>query len=131
MKQAIIQAELDALSKAPGVNACAMADSSSRLVLHPVGEYPANEPVWEAATNYWRTYFRGKPHFDGASGFGSLHAIATCHTNATLVLLPCPTQADGVVVCVASGKGVHWSDWQRRVRRLDQRLQGTAAQPGH
>ena len=37
MKQAIIQAELDALSKAPDVNACAMADSSSRLVLHPVG----------------------------------------------------------------------------------------------
>ena len=131
MKQAIIQAELDALSKAPGVNSCAMVDSSSGLVLHAVGEHAANEPVWEAAIDYWRTYFRVKPHFDGASSFGSLHAIATYHTHATLVLLPCPTQADVVVVCVASGKGVDWSDWQRRVRRLDQRLQGTAAQAGH
>ncbi len=124
MKQAIIQAELDALAAAPGVGACALVDSSSGLVLHAVGEHDPSGPVWAAAIDYWRTYFRVKAHFDDAIAFGALHAIATYHANATLVLLPCPTQADLVVVCVASTKGVDWSDWQRRVRRLDQRLQG-------
>lgn len=121
MNISVIKQELEDMATLSGIRACALVDSSSGLVVEYAGE-GALEPTWEAAVDYWRIHFRLLPHFEKVDALGRIGAIAIHHTGGTLVIIPCPTQVDLVVICVGARVGVLWNEWQRRVRLLDSSL---------
>lgn len=106
-----------------GIRACALVDSASGLVIQAAGQ-STHSPSWEAAIDFWRLHFRLRAHFEQIEAFGSIGAIAIYHTGGALVIVPCPLQADLVVVCMGAGSGVSWGEWQQRVRAFDKRMVG-------
>lgn len=119
MKKHIVEEGLNELAAAPGVRGCALVDSESGLVLHAVGSWPGEQPLWEAAIDYWRLHQRMSVHF---AGLGDLGAAVMYHFGGVLAILPCSATGELLVVCVAENKSVDWSSWQRNVRRLGERL---------
>jgi hypothetical protein len=119
MNEKIIQEELASLAALPGVQACALVDAGSGFVWHAVGQVTVAPPLWEAAIDYWRLHRRMSEHF---SALGELGAAVMYHRLAMLVVLPCDTQEELLVVCVASHQSVAWRPWQQRVVLMSQRL---------
>ncbi len=119
MKEQILREELGSLAALNGVKSCALVDSQSGLVWHAVGTEPADQPLWEAAIDYWRLHGRSNAHF---AALGELGAAVLYHRNAVLAIIPCAARSELLVVCIASHQGMDWRDWQRRVRAMGARL---------
>jgi hypothetical protein len=119
MNEKIIQEELASLAAEPGVQACALVEASSGFVWHAAGHVTVAAPLWEAAIDYWRLHRRMSGHF---SALGELGAAVMYHQLAMLVVLPCATQEELLVVCIASHQSVAWRPWQQRVVQMGQRI---------
>lgn len=119
MKEQILQKELGALAGLSGVKSCALVDSQSGLVWYAVGTQPGEQPLWEAAIDYWRLYGRSNTHF---AELGPLGAAVLYHKHSVLAIIPCSAQSELLVVCIAAHEGMDWRDWQRRVRAMGERL---------
>ena len=113
--------ELADMARIRGIRSCALVDSASGLVLEVAGD-TTFERGWEAAVEYWRMHFRLRRHFERIESLGMIGAIAIHHVGGTLVIVPCVTQTDLVVICVGASSNVLWIEWQRRVRELDRKM---------
>ncbi len=119
MKKRIVEQGLNELAAAPGVRGCALVDSGSGLVLHAVGTWPGEQPIWEAAIDYWRLHQRMNVHF---VGLGDLGAAVMYHVGGVLAILPCSVAQELLVVCVAEHRSVDWKRWQNSVRAMGENL---------
>jgi hypothetical protein len=112
-----LQAELSRLAANAGIQACALVDRASGLVLMQVGAW--QEPgLWEAAAEYWRLHSRVQGHFER---LGGVRAMVMHHLQGMLVLLPCGDDAELLLACVGNVEGVDWRQWQVEARSLTQR----------
>jgi hypothetical protein len=116
MNENLIRVELTSLATSQGVRACALVDSSSGLVLQTAGDPTIEQHLWEAAVDYWRVHFRVQGHI---ANIGRLHAITTYYSQGVMVLLPCHTQNDLILIFLGAHKGVDWLALQKKVRALD------------
>jgi hypothetical protein len=115
MKVAPLTEQLQSMfARHPGVRGCALVDASSGLVWH---REPPQEPtgLWEAAVDHWRLHRRLSAHF---GALGEAGAIVTYHHGATMAMLPCLSEPEVILVCVASPSSVDWRAWQDDAKAL-------------
>jgi len=110
-----IRTELARMALQPGIEGCALVEAATGLVWHASGFSAQAERIWEAAVDYWRLYERQKAQF---VGLGPLGAVATYHTEGMLVVLPCCTDPDVLLILHASHRSVDWISLQRMARAL-------------
>ncbi len=120
MKSQRIRTELARMALQPGLEGCALVDAGTGLVWHASGFSASDERVWEAAIDYWRLYERQKVQF---TGLGPLGAAAMYHTAGMLVVLPCCTDPDVLLVLHGRHRSVDWIALQRMARALGELLQ--------
>jgi hypothetical protein len=110
----------DMLDRSPDVRACALVEAASGLVWTRCGAHVGNEPLWEAASEYWRLHGRIEAHF--AEQMGPLGAAVLYHHRGLLVILPCARDPDLLLVCVASPQAVDWRTWRQQALALGDRI---------
>lgn len=109
------------LAQSPQVQACALVEAASGLVWARAGALDTTEPLWEAATEYWRLHTRLAPHF---GSLGPLGAAVLYHHHKLLVVMPCASEPELLLTCVATPKAVDWKAWRALALQL-----GTALSP--
>lgn len=113
-----VQPLVATLADHPGIHGCALADSTSGMVLFHAGRLPDMESTAEAAIEFWRVHSRHPAQF---ARFGPLQSAAFSFTDKVVTLFPCTTQGL-VLVCVAEKSGMDWPRWGEAVRQLKARL---------
>lgn len=107
------------LAQSPQVQACALVEGDSGLVWARAGELDTTEPLWEAATEYWRLHTRLAPHF---GSLGPLGAAVLYHRHKLLVIMPCASEPELLLICVATPKAVDWKAWRTLALQLGAEL---------
>ena len=120
-QQALADLLAQLLAASPGVRGCAVVDADSGFIWHRCGPDTShlNDPLWEAAAEYWRLHRRLRPHF---TELGDLGAAVLYHHQAVLAVLPCQRDPDVLVICRAEHSKVDWRAWQRGISSLGHRL---------
>jgi len=104
----------------PGIEGWALVEAATGLVWHASDPSAHAELVWEAAVDYWRLYERQKAQF---TGLGPLGAVAMYHIEGMLVVLPCCTDPDVLLILHGGHRSVDWTALQRMARALGALLQ--------
>jgi len=105
---------LDAIAAMPGMDGCALVEIEAGMVWHSAGHIGDVQQFAEAASDYWRLYWRLSHHF---TGLGDLRASVMIHTNGRITMLPCG-KGMLLVALTRQDSPVEWSEWQIRARQL-------------
>jgi hypothetical protein len=114
MKLNEVVAEIEGMAQTPGVTACALVDIETGLVYAAAGEGGEIEALAEAASDYWRLYWRLQGKF---ASLGKLRALSAQHEHGALTILPCG--AAKIVATRSERSGLDWTQWLQRVKQLE------------
>lgn len=115
MSPQTIQSELDQMGAQPGVRGCALVDPTTGMIWLASDNAQVELPIWEAAMDYWRLHQRHESLF---AELGDLRAAVLYHGGGPLVLLPCTSEPELLLVAHGGSQSVDWRGWQGRVREL-------------
>lgn len=110
-----LREELEAMASQEGLCGCALVDLETGLVLHWAGP-PEQQPVAEAATDYWRLCNRQQAVF-GMLGAPLAQVLIHAHTRVTIVRC-----GEGLLLVTLSQEAVavDWARWKRATAHLQQ-----------
>lgn len=108
-------AHLQLLADFPGIDGCALVETSTGMAWHVAGSYPELERIGEAAIEFWRIQHRLQAHL---TTLGTLKSAAYSFSNRVVALFPCCDEPGLVLVCVAAKGPVDWPSWGVKVENL-------------
>ena len=109
---AYVLAQLQLLADFPGIDGCALVETSTGMAWHVAGNHPELERIGEAAIEFWRIQHRLADHL---TALGPLKSAAYSFQNRVVALFPCCNEPGLVVVCLASKGPVDWPTWGHKV----------------
>lgn len=121
-------AHLQALADFPGIDGCALVETSTGMSWHVAGSYHELERIGEAAIEFWRIQGRLSAHL---ATLGALKSAVYSFSNRVVALFPCCDDPGLVLVCVAAKRDVAWPAWGLKVEALRRVVAQSLAAPPH
>lgn len=114
-----VRALVVALAEFPGVDGCALVETSTGMAWHHAGSWPNMEQIGEAAIEFWRIQERLEPQLNA---LGELRSAAYSFAHRVVTLFPCCDDPRLVLVCVAGKSGMSWQGWASKLLELREAL---------
>jgi hypothetical protein len=116
-----LAAAIAELSATAGLRGCAIVEAQTGMVWAAGGELADHISLWEAASDHWRLHRRNASHFEAIGPFG---AYAAYHAQGNLVIFPCSTEPELLVVTVGRSRSVDWTLVKQKGLRLGRQIRG-------